>query len=101
MRVWREVRFPTVSNSILQTVRKHAATLQTPGKCVEDMCVFTPHDETFFLLQLSEKSSEISLHFPNAFSPILQVKQRLFRKHCRNSNQGRLNNTIHFNSFPF
>lgn len=28
MQVWREVRFPTVSNSILQTVRKHAAALQ-------------------------------------------------------------------------
>lgn len=25
MPVWREVRFPTISNSILQTVRKHAA----------------------------------------------------------------------------
>lgn len=37
MPVWREVRFPTISNSILQTVRKHAAVaaaaaLQALGK---------------------------------------------------------------------
>lgn len=54
MRVWREVRFPTVSNSILQTVRKHAAALQALGKCVENVFVFILHDEIlihfFFLL---------------------------------------------------
>lgn len=44
MQVWQEVRFPTVSNSILQTVRKHAAALQALGKCVENVCAFcTPH----------------------------------------------------------
>lgn len=52
MQVWREVRFPTVSNSILQTVRKHAAALQTLGKAVENVCVFAPHTDFFFFFFL-------------------------------------------------
>lgn len=41
MQLWREVRFPTISNSILQTVRKHAAAFQAPGKCAANLFVFT------------------------------------------------------------
>lgn len=37
MQVGREVRVPTVSNSILQTVRKHAAAVRALGSCVQNV----------------------------------------------------------------
>lgn len=56
MRVWREVRFPTVSNSILQTVRKHAAAPQSLGTCAAYMSVFffALHNETLSSLNESK-----------------------------------------------
>lgn len=61
MQVWREVTFPTVSNSILQTVWKHATAL---CKCAAIMSVFTLHDQTFFFFKLVKNAYETKPNFP-------------------------------------
>lgn len=61
MPVWREVRFPTISNSILQTVRKHAAVaaaaaaLRALGKMCCKYVRFYTSSSNFFLLPVSRK----------------------------------------------
>lgn len=60
MPVWREVRFPTISNSILQTVRKHAAVaaaaaLRALGKMCCKYVRFYTSSSNFFRLPVSRK----------------------------------------------
>jgi len=73
MQVWREVRFPTVSNSILQTVRKHAAALHALGKGAADISFFTLHNQTILVFKLVRDLGEMMPLSSNAVSLVWQI----------------------------